>query len=206
VKYKIVDNFLKPEDLEYLQAKLPTLKPKPDIPTSFYSKKSLGPDQNTIDSDKLLQLEEHYVPHAMEILRELAPRKINLVDDVAFNLQSTPPHYTYPIHLDSNQKVLSGVVYLQPTESTGTFLHKNSRDIKGEEVPWKVNRAFFFSRNPVDSWHSYKGDEVGVRWVLVFNLLTSKLRKHEIKDRGFLKYTLSRIRKESTQGVETSMR
>jgi hypothetical protein len=106
------------------------------------------------------------------------------------------------VHLDANEKVLSGVVYLQPDRSTGTFLHKGLNDISGEEIPWKVNRAMFFSRTPSDSWHSYRGDGVGFRWVLVFNLLTSKMRKHEIRDLGFIKYYKGRITKRTSLGVE----
>lgn len=204
MKYQIIDNFLKPEHLTYLQSLLGNLEPKPDYPTSFRSRKSYSDSENAIPRKKLIELEENYFPRAMEILGFLAPKKLDLVEDVAFNLQSTPPNFSYPIHLDANEKVLSGVVYLQPNVSTGTFLHKNLQDTAGEEIPWAVNRAMFFSRTPSDSWHSYRGDGSAFRWVLVFNLLTSKLRKHEIKDLGFINYYQNRFMRRSRPGIERS--
>lgn len=202
MKYEIVDNFLKLEDLAYLQSLLGSLEPKSDSPTSFRSRKSYSPDKNIISKEKLLGLEETYLPRAMKILQSLAPHKLDLVDDAAFNLQSTPPNYSYPVHLDASEKVLSGVVYLQPTISTGTFIHKGLDDVSGEEVPWAVNRAFFFSRTPTDSWHSYKGDGVGFRWVLIFNLITFQERKHEIRNLGIIGYVRSGITNRFLQGVK----
>lgn len=202
MKYEIVDNFLKLEDLAYLQNLLGSLEPKSDSPTSFRSRKSYSPDKNIISKEKLLELEETYLPRAMKILQSLAPHKLDLVDDAAFNLQSTPPNYSYPVHLDASEKVLSGVVYLQPTISTGTFIHKGLDDVSGEEVPWAVNRAFFFSRTPTDSWHSYKGDGIGFRWVLIFNLITFQERKHEIRNLGIIGYVRSGITNRFLQEVK----
>ena len=202
IRDEIVDNFLKLEDLAYLQSLLGSLEPKSDSPTSFRSRKSYSPDKNIISQEKLLELEETYIPRAMKILQSLAPHKLDLVDDAAFNLQSTPPNYSYPVHLDASEKVLSGVVYLQPNISTGTFIHKGLDDVSGEEVPWAVNRAFFFSRTPTDSWHSYKGDGVGFRWVLIFNLITFQERKHEIRNLGIIGYVRSGITNRFLQGVK----
>ena len=204
MKYEIVDNFLKLEDLAYLQSLLGSLEPKSDSPTSFSSRTSYSPDKNIISQEKMLELDDTYRPRAMKILQSLAPHKLDLVEDVAFNLQSTPPNYSYPVHLDHNEKVLSGVVYLQPNISTGTFIHKGLDDVSGEEVPWAVNRAFFFSRTPTDSWHSYKGDGVGFRWVLIFNLITSQQRKHEIRNLGIVGYVRSGITNRLLQVVKKS--
>ena len=202
VKYEIIENFLRQDDLDYFDSFIKTLQPKVDSPTSFYGRKSWPSEQNTLPREKILELEKNYVPIAMDILGRLAPHKRDLVEDVTFNLQSTPPNVSYPIHLDSNQKVLSGVVYLKPQSSTGTYLHKNIDDHKGKEIPWAVNRAFFFSRTPNDSWHSYKGDGVGFRWVLVFNLLTFSLRKHDISDLGMMRYVQRRMFQKLNLGIE----
>lgn len=202
MRYEILDNFLSSEDLDYFQAFLRNLNPSLDHPTSFFGRKSWTDDQNTLPKEKIIELEKSYLPVAMEILQRLAPHKMDLVEDVTFNLQSTPPNFSYPIHLDSNQKVLSGVIYLHPESSTGTFLHDNIDDIKGKEIPWKVNRAFFFSRTPSDSWHSYRGDSLGFRWVLVFNLLTFNLRKHEIRDQGITRYFRNRVMQKYREGIE----
>ena len=193
MKYEIVDNFLTLEDLAYLQSLLEILEPKSDSQTSFRNVKYDSSNKNVISKEKFLQLEETYRPRAMEILQSLAPYKLDLVDDVVLNLQSTPPNFSFPVHLDDRRKVLSGVVYLKPNLSTGTFIHKGLDDVSGKEVPWAVNRAFFFSRTPTDSWHSYKGDGVSYRWVLIFNLVTYQERKHEIRDLGIVGYVRSGI-------------
>jgi hypothetical protein len=193
VKYEIVDNFLTLEDLAYLQSLLETLEPKSDSQTSFRNVRNSIPNKNTISNEKFKQLEEAYLPRAVEILRRLAPHKLDLVDDVVFNLQATPPNFSFPVHLDDRKKVLSGVIYLKPNLCTGTILHKGLDDDSGEEIPWVVNRAFFFSRTPTDSWHSYKGDGVGYRWVLIFNLITYQERTHEIRDLGIVGFVRSGI-------------
>jgi hypothetical protein len=202
MRYEILDDFLSSEDLNYFEAFLRNLNPSLDRATSFYGRKSWAESQNTLPKEKILELEKKYLPIAMEILQKLAPHKVDLVQDITFNLQSTPPNFSYPIHLDSNQKVLSGVIYLHPNSSTGTFLHENVDDINGKEIPWQVNRAFFFSRTPSDSWHSYRGDGLGFRWVLVFNLLTFNLRKHEIRDQGLTRYLRNRVTQKYKKGIE----
>ena len=39
------------------------------------------------------------------------------------------------------------------------------------------NRAVFFSRKERETWHSYEGDRKSERIALVYNLMTSKLKK-----------------------------
>ena len=39
------------------------------------------------------------------------------------------------------------------------------------------NRAVFFSRRERETWHSYKGDGKNNRLALVYNLMTSDIRK-----------------------------
>jgi hypothetical protein len=192
MKYEIVDKFLQRDHYIKLLKVIESLNPSNTEKNTFHlaDESVLGQESA---KDLIRQLEECYLPKAMETLRRLAPHKEFLVDYCKFDLQSTPPNYEYPIHLDGPGKVLSGVVYIAPQQSTGTFLHMNSKISAFEEISWEENRAFFFSRTPNDSWHSYKGDGKNIRWVLIFNLMTNQLNKHEILDLGYFGFLYRRI-------------
>ena len=47
---------------------------------------------------------------------------------------------------------------------------------KIKTVGWKINRAVFFSRVERETWHSYKGDGQSNRIVLVYNLMTNRIK------------------------------
>ena len=50
---------------------------------------------------------------------------------------------------------------------------------KGDDkkiIDWKINRAIFFSRSEKETWHSYEGDGKSNRIVLVYNLMTNKIK------------------------------
>ena len=56
------------------------------------------------------------------------------------------------------------------------MFYKNKKGEAKEEVEWKVNKAVFFSRAEKETWHSYQGDGKSNRLVLVYNLMTNKLK------------------------------
>ena len=65
-------------------------------------------------------------------------------------------------------------------------------------IDWKINRAVFFSRSERKTWHSYRGDGKSNRFVLVYNLMTYKIKdvfKIEKKNYFFgnLRYKLNPI-------------
>ena len=192
MKYKIEDNFLSNEHYSQLLDLVSQLDPNLTEKSTFNFDDQAGFNPN-LTSKLAGELEKAYLPKAMAVLRSLAPDKEILVDYSKFALQSTPPNYQYPIHLDGPGKVLSGVVYLAPQMSTGTFLHSKPKKPAFDEVLWAENRAFFFSRTASDSWHSYKGDGINMRWVLIFNLMTTQIDKHEIIDLGYAGYLFRRI-------------
>jgi hypothetical protein len=192
MKFEVVDNFLQHEHYIKLLKVLEHLNPS-ITEKNVFNLADESVSRQDMAKELAQELEGYYLPKAMETLRRLAPHKEILVDYCKFDLQSTPPNYEYPIHLDGPGKVLSGVIYMAPRKSTGTFLHMNSKLSAFDEITWKENRAFFFSRTPNDSWHSYKGDGKNIRWVLIFNLMTNQLNKHEILDLGYFKFQYRRI-------------
>lgn len=72
-----------------------------------------------------------------------------------------PPNTDYQkIHDESNDKTISIVVYLYPTNSTGTLLYKsNDRNSLIKEIEWKPNRAMLFCGENNTTWHDFYSRE-----------------------------------------------
>ena len=86
-------------------------------------------------------------------------------------------NYKFPIHDDTPNKLLSGVIYLYPEKNTGTLFYSDKKGSEKEIIDWKPNRAVFFSRVERKTWHSFEGDGKSDRIVLVYNLVAKDLRK-----------------------------
>ena len=84
--------------------------------------------------------------------------------------------FTFPIHSDSRDKLLSVVVYIAPKINEGTWLYDDKSGTNPRQIEWKQNRAFGFSRND-NTWHSYKADGKSNRLALVYNLRSDKYWK-----------------------------
>lgn len=178
-EYKIIDNFLDNNDFNFLN----------EIKYSKVNKNEIKVYQNKIynnngdiisecltkDYTKLLA--DKYNKKALKILEELSPKKIPLWEYSDFNIIITGSHCSFPIHRDTPNKLLSGVVYLYPQKNNGTILYSNQKGDNPTTIEWKQNRALFFSRNEKNSFHSYKGDGVSNRVALVYNLCTTNIKK-----------------------------
>ena len=195
-KFKVNDDFLDNDDFDYINS----------IQLANISNNELKVYKNQINkSDEISSscfseefirtLAKKYNPKALKILDELCPSKTPLWEYTDFNLIMTGANCSFPIHRDTPNKLLSGVIYLYPEKNTGTILYKNIRGDDPKVIEWKPNRAFFFSRNEKDTFHSYKGDGVSTRVALVYNLCTSNLKRvceidqvnyHKVRIREFL--------------------
>jgi len=177
MRLKIIENFLNTEDLDGLCSL--DIKPVGPNEIKVYQNIITG-DQvrrnDCIDLKLLKDMNDRYHNLAMKILRELNPKKVSLYDYSEFYIIETGSNYKFPIHDDIPNKILSGVVYLKPEKNSGTLFYKNKKGEAKEEVEWKVNKAVFFSRAEKETWHSYQGDGKSNRLVLVYNLMTNKLK------------------------------
>ena len=185
---KIIDNFLKKEDLEKLNS----------LALSSIKDNEIKVFHNSIDQNKniknscisveaLEQLQKNYHNQAINILRELNPKKLDLYDYSEFHIIVTGKNYKFPIHDDTPNKLLSGVIYLKPNKNTGTIFYSNKKGDNKKEIEWKINRAVFFSRSEKNTWHSYEGDGVSDRIALVYNLMTNKIKEvYKIERKSFL--------------------
>jgi len=174
---KIVDNFLESSDLELLIE---------------FINKSRRVDKNGLSINKIEDLElvkklnNTYHIKAMNILQQLFPQKVELYDYTQFALIETGSNFKFPIHDDDPNKILSGVVYIQPQKNMGTKFYSNKKGDVLEIVEWKINRAVFFSRKERISWHSYEGDGKNNRIALVYNLMTKNIKKvYEIENKNY---------------------
>ena len=92
----------------------------------------------------------------------------------------------FPIHDDTPNKILSGVIYLSPEKNSGTTFYNDKTGSDRTEMKWKKNRAVFFSRREKETWHSYKGDNENNRVALVYNLMTKNIKKvYEIEKKNY---------------------
>jgi hypothetical protein len=173
---KIVENFLDKKDFETL-CSLKLKKTRKDEITIYSNKikKNNIINAECIPNKLLKRMNEKYHPIALDILKELNSKKIDLYEYSEFHVVETGAEYKFPIHDDIPNKLLSGVIYLSPEKNSGTFFYKNQQGDNKKEIEWKTNRGVFFSRLERESWHSYEGDSKSNRIVLVYNLMTSKI-------------------------------
>ena len=142
--------------------------------------------QNTFDKDFLKNLHLKYHQKAINILRELNPEKVDLYDHSIFSIVKTGKNYKFPIQDDTPDKLLSGVIYLEPEENSGTIFYSNKNGDSKKTIPWKQNCGVFFSRKERETWHSYEGNKQSERIVLVYNLQTKQLKKvFEIEKKSY---------------------
>jgi hypothetical protein len=178
MKIKIKDNFLNQHDFNYL-CNLNLKKISSNEVAVYHNKISNNSIQlnECIDKEALINLNNNYHNKAIEILNELYPEKKDLYEYSEFHIIETGANYKFPIHDDTPNKLLSGVVYLYPEENNGTYFYKNKKGDEKKIIEWKQNRAVFFSRKERNSWHSYEGDGKSNRLALVYNLMTSNIKE-----------------------------
>ena len=173
---KIIDNFLDKEDFEEL-CSIELDEVNSDKIKVFHNEiyKNEIIKNSRIDKNFLKKLNEKYLIKGFEILRELNPNKVKLYEYSDFTLIQTGSHYKFPIHDDTPNKLLSGVIYLKPEVNKGTLFYKDKQGNEKKEMEWRQNRAVFFARSEKQSWHSYEGDKKSARVALIFNLMTTKI-------------------------------
>ncbi len=200
MKIEILDNFLQENHLASLNSlKLDKIKANQIKVYHNQIKDEKVYKKTCINEELLKEINKSYHPKAVDILKKLNPEKLKLYDYSEFHIIETGANFVFPIHDDIPNKLLSGVVYLKPKNNSGTIFYENKNDTsKKEMVDWKINRAVFFSRTERSTWHSYQGDGISNRIVLVYNLMTYRIKdvfKIEKKNYFFgnLRYKLNPI-------------
>jgi len=189
----IIDDFLNQQDFEQLcQLKVGNVEDSIKI----YRNKNDKIESSGIDKKLIERLHKNYHHKAINILKKLCPQKLGLYDYSDFTIIVTTKNYKFPFHDDTPNKILSGVVYLYPEKNIGTIFSENKKGSNIHTVDWKQNRAVFFSRKERETWHTYKGDGINNRVVLVYNLNTNRIRDvYEIEKKNYIwgnfRYTIN---------------
>jgi|TARA_B100000767_G_C19756889_1_gene533337 hypothetical protein len=176
-KYKIIENFLSEVDFKNLCSI--KLKKVDEKEISVYHNaiyKDGRIEAECLDDETLKRLQKNCHDKAIAILKELAPKKVSLYEYSEFHIIETGSKCSFPIHSDTANKLLSGVIYLMPESNKGTFLYESRGGKNPTEIEWKQNKALFFSREEGKSWHSYEGDKESNRIALVYNLMTTNIK------------------------------
>ena len=186
-KIKVIDNFLNKNDF-YDLCNLNIDKNISDNFKIYHNEvNNYGIIKSIIDKNLLLRLHKNYHNKALEILNELSPEKLDLYEYSDFTIIITNKDSQFPIHDDTPNKLLSGVVYLSPENNSGTVFYTNKKGDNRTSIKWNCNKAVFFSRQEKETWHSYKGDGMNNRIALVYNLMTTDIKKvFEIEKKNYL--------------------
>ena len=186
-KLKIIDNFLSENDFKELTENYLNENFEGSFKVYHNMINDYGIIQASIKKDLLKKIYQNNISKAMKILEELCPEKLNLYDYSDFTIIITKKDSQFPIHDDTPNKLLSGVVYLYPKNNVGTIFYNDKNGSDETCVDWKQNRAVFFSRHEKRTWHSYRGDGINNRVALVFNLMTNKIKDvYKAENENFL--------------------
>lgn len=102
------------------------------------------------------------------IIKRYPYHRLGLKHIVDAHLSITPPKpYTYELHDESPEKVLSIVVYVTPDQNTGTILYTDRNESSYvKSIPWQPNSALVFCGQDNVTWHSYQSDSLSNRVTL----------------------------------------
>ena len=194
-KIKKIDNFLEDEDFKSLSnyAKNLSENNKIDVYPNTIDKNN-NILKLSIEKSLLIKINSKYLPRAFDILKELNPEKIKLFSYSDFSIIKTNKNSKFPIHDDTPNKLLSGVIYLYPENNSGTVFYNSKSGDNKTSIDWKQNRAVFFSRRERETWHSYEGDRINDRVALVYNLMTHEQNIKKVCEIENKNYLISNIR------------
>ena len=185
-KIKVIDNFLNQEDYRDLCNLNLDENFNGDFKVYHNEINNNGIIKSTIDEKLLKRIHKNYFSIATEILNEINPEKTKLYEYSDFTIIVTKKNSNFPIHDDTPNKLLSGVIYLYPNDNSGTIFYNDKNGSNKRIIDWKPNRGVFFSRVEKETWHSYKGDGVNDRVALVYNLNTNRIKEvYEIEKKNY---------------------
>jgi len=186
-KTKIIDNFLNIDDFNIINnIKLDVVRNnKINVYPNTIDKKNII--QKSCFSENIIQLiHKKYHKKVFEILEKLNLKKSKLYDYTDLTIIKTGKNYKFPVHDDTPNKLLSGVIYLDPKINTGTIFYRNKKGSNKETISWKKNRAVFFSRKERETWHSYEGNRKSDRIALIYNLMTNRIKDvYKIEEKNY---------------------
>ena len=174
-RFKVIDNFLNDQDFTELSSvKLDNIDNKSI--KIFHNRifKNGIVESSCLNEQTIRRLHQNYHNKVLDLLKEFSPKKIKLYEYSDFHIVIAGKDYSFPIHTDTLNKLLSGVVYLKPLNNLGTRLYEKNK-VEYIDIEWKQNRSLFFSRGN-ETFHSYKSDGNLSRMTLIYNLMTTDIK------------------------------
>ena len=174
-KYEVIDNFMNEHDFnELCSLELNDVNSKEKKVYHNRIFKNGTIESSCIKKETIKKLHNNYHSKAIDLLRKYSPEKEKLYEYSDFHIVIAGKDHSFPIHNDTHNKLLSGVVYLSPDKNFGKNIFSKEKKEK-KNIEWKKNRALFFSRTQ-NSFHSYESDGVSNRITLIYNLMTTNIR------------------------------
>ena len=192
-KAEVIDNFLNKEDFKELSTL--TLEDVKDNEKKVYHNriyKDGTVESGCIKDESIKRLHKNYHSIAIKILAKYAPQKIELYHYSDFHIVKAGSNFSFPIHSDTHNKLLSGVIYLVPENNMGTTLYSADKK-KSKIIEWKQNRALFFSRTD-NTPHSYSSDSISDRITLIYNLMTLDIKGVCKAEKTFYPYVYFKLK------------
>ena len=145
MKIETIENFLYKEDLKTISS-LDLEMPEKDKIRVYHNKITKNNEiySECLSKDSILRFQKNYHDRAIKLLNDLNPNKLLLYDYSEFHIIITGMGAKFPIHDDTPDKLLSGVIYIKPELSTGTSFYETKKGVGKKTVEWKVNRGVFF--------------------------------------------------------------
>ena len=174
-RYEVIDNFLLENDFNELS--LIDLKKVQNKEKKVYHNRIFKDgtiESSCIKKETIIRLHDNYHSKAINLLKKFAPEKVDLYEYSDFHIVISGKDHSFPIHSDTPNKLLSGVIYLSPEINLGTTLYSFDRK-ENLNIEWKKNRALFFSRTE-NTPHSYRSDGISNRVTLIYNLMTTDIK------------------------------
>ena len=191
--HKVFDNFLQELDLKELNSI--KLKDVNDTEKLVYHNRIFKNGQiesSCLKKEVIIRLHNNYHTRALELLKFFAPKKINLYEYSDFHIVIAGKNHSFPIHTDTPNKLLSGVIYLNPLINNGTKIYsKNKKNFLN--IEWKKNRALFFARSD-NTFHSYSSNGKSNRITLIYNLMTTDIKGVCRVEKKFYLYFLVKMK------------
>ena len=131
---EIIDNFLNNDDFDKLSKLRLDEIPKDSLKV-YHNEitKNNSIKKSCIDNSLIKSLHKNYHEKAFKILKKISPEKAKLYEYSDFSIIKTGKDYKFPIHDDTPNKLLSGVIYLYPKINTGTIFYTNKKEIKKKQ-------------------------------------------------------------------------
>jgi hypothetical protein len=180
--YKVIDNFLHKDDFDVvcsIKEKENLLKTERITDHNIIDKNGNVTASGWLEAEFIKKLYNNYHNRAIQLLNELAPEKIKLIDYTFIENVQVGSHHVRRIHRDGEKNLLGIVIYIKPKINKGTFIYDykvvgnegklpTRFDKKNSiEIEWKPNRAFVFSRSK-ESLHSFEGNNENTRFTLYY--------------------------------------